>query len=83
FLVSGGIQPFMVSWRNPTAEHAEWGLGDYVDQLIEAIGVICQITKSKTVNISGACSGGITAATLLSKLAASGDKRVGCATLMV
>jgi len=73
----------MVSWRNPTAEHRDWGLDDYVDSLVEAIGVICQITKSKTVNISGACSGGITAATLLSKLAASGDERVGSATLMV
>jgi polyhydroxyalkanoate synthase len=83
FLTSGGIQPFMVSWRNPTAEHAEWGLDDYVQSLVEAIDVICQITKSKTVNISGACSGGITAATLLSKLAAAGDKRVNSATLMV
>lgn len=83
FLTGSGIQPFMVSWRNPTAEHRDWGLADYVDALIEAINVICQITKSKTVNISGACSGGITAATLLSKLAAAGDPRIGAATLMV
>ena len=83
FLTASGIQPFMVSWRNPTAEHRDWGLGDYVDELIAAIDVICQISKSKTVNISGACSGGITAATLLSKLAAAGDKRIGSATLMV
>ncbi|MFN9848393.1 MAG: alpha/beta fold hydrolase [Alphaproteobacteria bacterium] len=83
FLTSSGIQPFMVSWRNPTAEHRDWGLADYVDALIEAIDVICQITRSKTVNISGACSGGITAATLLSKLAAEGDPRIGAATLMV
>lgn len=83
FLTGSGIQPFMVSWRNPTAEHRDWGLADYVDALIEAIDVICQITKSKTVNISGACSGGITAATLLSKLAAAGDDRIQAATLMV
>jgi len=83
FLTSGGIQPFMVSWRNPTAEHRDWGLDDYVQSLVEAIDVICQITKSKTVNISGACSGGITAATLMSKLTAAGDPRIGSATLMV
>ena len=83
YLASGGVQPFMVSWRNPTAEHRDWGLGDYVDALIEAITVVCQITKSKTVNIGGACSGGITAATLLSKLAAQGDDRINSATLMV
>ena len=83
FLTSGGIQPFMVSWRNPTAEHRDWGLDHYVHSLVEAIDVICQITKSKTVNISGACSGGITAATLMSKLAAEGDPRINSATLMV
>jgi len=83
FLTSGGIQPFMVSWRNPTAENRAWGLGDYVQSLVEAIDVICQITKSKSVNISGACSGGITAATLMSKLAAEGDPRINSATLMV
>ena len=83
FLTSGGVQPFMVSWRNPTAENRAWGLGDYVQALSEAIDVICQITKSKTVNISGACSGGITAATLMSKLAADGDPRINSATLMV
>jgi len=83
FLTNGGIQPFMVSWRNPTAEHADWGLGDYVDALIEAVDVVCQITGSKILNISGACSGGITAATLLSKLASKNDERVNSATLMV
>ena len=83
YLTAGGIQPFMVSWRNPTSEHRDWGLGDYVNSLIEAIDVICQITKSKKVNISGACSGGITAATLLSKLAAAGDTRINAVTLMV
>ena len=83
FLTAGGIQPFMVSWRNPTPEHRDWGLGDYVDALIEAIDVICQVTKSKTLNICGACSGGITASTLASKLAASGDARIQSITLMV
>jgi polyhydroxyalkanoate synthase subunit PhaC len=78
-----GIQPFLISWRNPTVEHRDWGLGDYVDQIIEAIGVTCEVTGSKTVNVAGACSGGITTATLLSKLAAANDKRIGAVTLMV
>jgi polyhydroxyalkanoate synthase subunit PhaC len=78
-----GIQPFLISWRNPSIEHRDWGLDDYVDQIIEAIGVTCSVTGSKTVNLAGACSGGITTATLLSKLAASKDQRVGAVTLMV
>ena len=83
FLLDAGIQVFVVSWRNPLAEHAHWGLGDYVDSLIEATDVILDITKSKTLNVSGACSGGITTATLLSKLAAANDKRVNAAVMMV
>jgi polyhydroxyalkanoate synthase subunit PhaC len=78
-----GIQPFLISWRNPMVEHRNWGLGDYVDQIVEAIGVTCEVTGSKMVNVAGACSGGITTATLLSKLAAARDKRVGAVTLMV
>jgi polyhydroxyalkanoate synthase subunit PhaC len=78
-----GIQPFLISWRNPTVEHREWGLDDYVDAIVEAIGVTCEVTGAKSVNLAGACSGGITTATLLSKLAAEKDKRVNAVTLMV
>jgi polyhydroxyalkanoate synthase len=83
YLTDGGVQTFMVSWRNPTAENAAWGLADYVDALIEASDVVLEITKSKVLNVSGACSGGITAATLLSKLASMDDARMNSATLMV
>jgi polyhydroxyalkanoate synthase len=83
FLASQGFQVFLVSWRNPTKEHADWGLGAYVDSLIEATDVIKAITKSDKVNVSGACSGGITTATLMSKLAAAGDDRINSASLMV
>lgn len=83
YLVANGIQVFLVSWRNPTKEHAAWGLGDYVDSLIEASDVIAQITGSKKVNVSGACSGGITTATLLSKLRAAGDERINAVSMMV
>lgn len=81
--LAAGIQPFLISWRNPGPEHGHWGLGDYVDAVIEAIGVICEITGSDKVNLSGGCSGGITLSTILSKMAATGDKRAGSATLMV
>lgn len=81
--LAAGIQPFLISWRNPGPEHGGWGLSDYVDAVIEAIGVICAITGSDKVNLSGGCSGGITLATILSKMAATGDTRAGAATLMV
>jgi polyhydroxyalkanoate synthase subunit PhaC len=78
-----GLQPFLISWRNPTKKNRAWGLGDYVDAIIEAIDAICAVTDAKKVNVAGACSGGITMATLLSKLAAHKDKRVNSATMMV
>ena len=83
FLASAGIQVFMVSWRNPTAEHRDWGLDNYVDSLIEASDVVRQIAGTEKLNVAGACSGGITTATFMSKLASQNDDRVGCATLMV
>ena len=42
-----------------------------------------KITRSKRINVTGACSGGITLALLLSELAARGDDTVNSYTLMV
>lgn len=83
YLVEQGFQVFVVSWRNPGPEHRDWGLADYVSALVEVIGVVTSITGSEKVNISGGCSGGITTATLLSYLAAKGDKRVNSVTFWV
>lgn len=81
--LAAGIQPFLISWRNPGPEHGEWGLADYVDAVIEAVDVVCAITGSDKVNLAGACSGGITLATIMSKMAAQGDDRANAATYMV
>nr|MCU0729230.1 class II poly(R)-hydroxyalkanoic acid synthase [Sphingopyxis sp.] len=81
--LAAGVQPFLISWRNPSADQGHWGISDYVDAVIEAIDVICAITGSDKINLSGGCSGGITLATILSKMAAKGDKRANSATLMV
>jgi len=83
YLVRQGYQVFVVSWRNPGPEHRDWGLADYVAALVDVIGVVCSITDSDKLNISGGCSGGITTATLLSHLAAKGDNRVNSVTFWV
>ncbi len=83
FQLSNGVQPFMISWRNPQKEHSAWGLAAYVDAIIDAVGMICEITGAKQVNVSGACSGGITMSTMLSKMAAKKDKRINAVSLMV
>ena len=83
FLLAMEQQTFVVSWRNPRREHADWGMQDYVDSLIQASEVVRQVTKSKKINVSGACSGGITSATLASLFAAAGDDRINSITFMV
>lgn len=81
--VDNGIQTFVISWRNPQKEHGHWAMADYIAACTRAVDVVCEITGSKKVNVSGGCSGGQTLAMLLSKLKASGDDRIGAVTLMV
>ena len=83
FLLGEGVQTFIISWRNPTKEHCHWGLSEYVDSLIQCTEVIRQVTGSEKINISGACSGGITTATLASLLAAAEDDRINSLTFQV
>ena len=83
FLTKCGYQVFAVSWRNPTRQHAHWGLENYVRALIEATKAVKKISRSARINVTGACSGGITLALLLSELAARGDTTVNSYTLMV
>ena len=81
--LENGIQPFLISWRNPQIEHRDWGLAEYVDAIIVALDIVQSVSGAKKINVAGACSGGITTATLLSKLKALKDERVKSATLMV
>ncbi|MBI1238887.1 MAG: alpha/beta fold hydrolase [Alphaproteobacteria bacterium] len=83
FLLSKGIQLFAISWRNPQREHADWGLEAYVREIIKASDAVLKITKQKQLNVSGACSGGITLATLLSHLAAEKDHRINAVSFQV
>jgi polyhydroxyalkanoate synthase len=83
YLVKGGFQVFMVSWRNPTAAQCEWDMATYVAALLDAISAIRDITGSEDVNVHGACSGAMTMSALLGHLAARGQERINAATLMV
>lgn len=70
FLLAQGIQPYCISWRNPTAEHRDWDMSTYIEALDEACEAALEITGSKSVNIMGSCSGGITLSTYAGWLAA-------------
>ena len=84
YLLGEGFQVFIVSWRNPTAEHRDWALADYVDALVDAIDVANEITGQDSVNIVGACAGGITCAAMLGYLAGLDEAdKAASLTLMV
>ena len=83
FALSQGLQLFAISWRNPGREQAGWNLETYINAAIEATDAVMKVTGSKKINVSGACSGGITVATLLSHLAALGDERINTSTFQV
>jgi poly[(R)-3-hydroxyalkanoate] polymerase subunit PhaC len=84
YLVDAGFQVFIVSWRNPTPEHRDWGLAEYIDALEAGIDAAREITGQRSVAGVGACAGGITCATALGYLAALGRAdKVASLTLMV
>ncbi|MFU2489602.1 alpha/beta fold hydrolase [Thauera sp. WH-1] len=83
FLVGSGFQVFTVSWRNPTADQADWDMATYVSALLEAIEAVREITGADDVNLHGACSGAMTMAAMLGHLAASERPLVHAATMMV
>jgi polyhydroxyalkanoate synthase subunit PhaC len=83
YLVAQGHQVFIVSWRNPTVKQSDWDFESYVMALDRATAVACEISGSPTLNVVGACSGGITAALLIALWGARGEKRASSLTLLV
>lgn len=81
--IAHGFQTFVISWRNPGHDQGVWGMGDYIDACRKAVDVVCEITGSAKVNVSGGCSGGQTMSVLCSRMAADGDDRINAITMMV
>ena len=74
----------MISWRNPDARHAEWGLDAYVAAVLEAMDAIGRIAGTESTAVAGVCSGGIIASLAAAHLAATGGQdRLAAFTLLV
>ena len=83
-LVAGGQQVFCISWRNPDARHADWGLDTYGQAIIEAMDATQKIARQDQISMLGICSGGMLASMVLAHLAAEGDlDRVAAFSLAV
>ncbi len=72
--VASGQQVFMVSWRNPDREHADWGLDAYVGAVIEALGAVEDISGSSKSVLFSLCAGGVISSLTLGHLVASGQE---------
>ena len=70
YMVAGGQQVFMMSWRNPDARHADWDLDTYGQAVLDAMAAAERITGSAKTNLMSFCSGGIITAMVLGHLAA-------------
>ena len=80
FALSQGLQVFLISWRNPQAEQADWGMDTYADRIVDALETVSKISGSEDVSTIGFCAGGILMSTVLSHLALTGRPLVHSAS---
>jgi polyhydroxyalkanoate synthase len=79
-LLGQGQQVFVISWRNPEAEHGDWDLDTYAEAVLDARTATAAIAGTSAVHIAAACSGGIISAGALAHLA---HDQVASLTLLV
>jgi polyhydroxyalkanoate synthase subunit PhaC len=72
--VQHGQQVFVISWRNPDARHAGWGLDAYVRAVLDALAAVERISGTDRTALFGFCSGGIIATLAAAYLAGTGQQ---------
>jgi polyhydroxyalkanoate synthase len=72
YLVRGGQQVFVISWRNPDARHAGWGLDTYVQSVLDALDAVQRVCGTDRAALMGICSGGIIASLAAAHLSSTG-----------
>ena len=83
WLVGQGFTVFVVSWVDPDASYADYGLDDYVAQgYFEAIRITCDICKTDKINAVGYCIAGTTLALTLAWLQQEGGGPVEFGNLL-
>jgi class II poly(R)-hydroxyalkanoic acid synthase len=74
YLVQQGQQVFVISWRNPEAEHGSWGLDTYGEAILSALDAACAVGEAEQAQLLAFCGGGIAGACVAGHLAAKGEQ---------
>jgi polyhydroxyalkanoate synthase subunit PhaC len=74
YLVQQGQEVYVVSWRNPEAEHGSWGLDTYAEAILSALDTACAVSESEQAQLLAFCGGGIAGACVAGHLAANGEQ---------
>jgi len=74
YLVQQGQQVFVISWRNPEAEHGSWGLDTYAEAILSALDAACAVGEAEQAQLLAFCGGGIAGACVAGHLAAKGEQ---------
>jgi len=72
YLVQGGQQVFVISWRNPDARLADRGLDAYVQAVLDALDAVHRVCGTDRAALIGVCAGGIISSVTAAHLAATG-----------
>jgi polyhydroxyalkanoate synthase subunit PhaC len=73
YLVQNGQQVFVISWRNPDARYAGWGMSTYVQAVLDALDAAQRVSGVDRTALIGTCAGGIIASITAGHLAATGQ----------
>jgi polyhydroxyalkanoate synthase subunit PhaC len=72
YLIGSGQQVFVISWRNPDARHADWGLDTYASAVLDALEAVQRVCGVDQAALIAVCAGGIISSVTAAHLAATG-----------
>lgn len=83
WLVDQGYTVFLVSWVNPSKQHADVDFSTYVEQgVVAAVSAVCDITGESAINATGYCIGGTLLGIAQSIMQSRGDTRIQSCTFL-